>query len=277
MAEELSWDEFASIAMTPEGTGGGPVFDMTPYLSVEAAELAKHIQVFIIAQPSFRSTGEAATFSVEKVPCALEQTDFVQTLAKVGMRVKVLDNFCKPAVKVNTAGQTYCGDSALKHLFVSDEIWRKMSASPSSLGCLVSHLNCWEESIHMDSAAWALVMEEDVVPHENTSYFFSQVLNMLASKHTNTQDLKLVHLVHDRDSHDATRKLVNSPQFISKDNMHLLKAPKNNKNRHVNVGQGTRAYLISGELMEILTSKKFKWTTWIDIAVPSGTQAFFIF
>ena len=89
------------------------------------------------------------------------------------------------------------------------------------------------------------------------------------------QSFELIHLVHDVESHHETSTLHKEPTLVESAVMKLLRAPRTvhphtKKIQHVNVGQGTRAYLISGELMAELLDPNHKFHTWIDMEVGWG-------
>ena len=227
----------------------------------EKMQFVRRTRGFIIAVPKGDAYGDL-------IPCKLETSHFINELRRVGMPVKVLENVCQPCDKYTSSGKKYCGDIAYSHLFKSEAVWKKIAASPSSLGVLISHLNCYCESLMEDGEAWAFVMEEDVYPHENSLFFFSELMAMMAgAKFNKKTDVQLIHLIHDRENHKNTKLLVSSDPIIASEHVHLLRAPKNESGRHLMVGQGARAYLISPNLMRIFTDHGYKWNTWIDLEV----------
>ena len=225
--------------------------------------MLKSIRGFIISVPKKDDDGNP-------IPCKLEESDFVRQCRVAGMQLKVLENVRIPNVKTNPAGVPYVGDVGYSHMFKSWEVWEKLSASPSSLGCLISHVNCWAESYETDKNAWCFVMEEDVTEHENSAYFFGKLMNLMASPHFQKKtDIQLVHLVYDRESHLNTSLLMQQHSLMREEHLHLLRAPKDahGQERHTMVGHGARAYLISPSLMRHFLDHSFKWSTWIDMEV----------
>ena len=237
-------------------------------LDPPAQELLKTITCFIIAMPKFDEEGN-------KVKPPLMDSEFVSALLLAGMKVKVLENPCRPCTKHNSSGQPYVGDVGYKFMFTTRAVWHKMQASPSSLGCLISHLNCWGESTNNDPRAWCMVMEEDVVPGMNSAHFFASLLNMMTTQRFREHSFELIHLVHDTENHHAVSRIHKEPVLVESKTMQLVRAPREvhphtKKMKHVNVGQGTRAYLIHGKLMAELLDPNYKYHTWIDMEVALG-------
>ena len=208
-----------------------------------------------------------------RIKTELEQSTFVKKCREAGMHLKILENICVPTVKYNSSGKAYVGDIAYAKMFKSMDIWKKISASPSSLGVLISHLNCWAESMEMDKNSWCFVMEEDVASHENTVNFFGKLMTIMAGTRFKKTDIELVHLVYDSHDHVKTERLMKSDVMLADGTVHLLKAPKveNQACKHMMVGQGQRAYLIAPALMKRFLDHKFQFSTWIDMEVR-GTQ-----
>ena len=197
---------------------------------------------------------------------ALFNSDFVKALREAGMKVKVLGNCVQPHVKTNSnTGQKYVGDLQLQYMLKDSTVWETMSKQPAALGCLASHVNCWYESLQEDAEQWCWVMEEDVVPHANSLLFLVELLEAFEEDTRRLENCQYVHLVNNELSTVMQKKLIDlSKQHMKLDHAVLLTSPRS-KGHTVQVGQGTRSYMIGPDFMKYLTSINFKWTKWIDL------------